>query len=89
MLGAAISALFIRRFNGLNLAGFTPIHLLVIVTFAGIGHALWNIARRNIAAHRKAMWGTYVGACVVAGGFALLPGRYLGDLLWQRALGLV
>ena len=30
----------------------------------------------------------YVGACVVAGGFSLLPGRLLGNLLWGQ-LGLL
>lgn len=33
------------------------------------------------------MRSVYIGACVVAGLFTLVPGRYLGDLLWQR-LGL-
>ena len=89
MIGAAASAVFVRRFSGLNFAGFTPIHLFVIVTVVGIGGALWAIARRDVQRHRQAMWGTYVGACVVAGAFALLPGRYLGDLLWHHALGLI
>ena len=28
------------------------------------------------------MTGLYIGACVVAGLFTLLPGRFLGSLLW-------
>jgi hypothetical protein len=35
------------------------------------------------------MWGVYLGACVTAGAFALLPGRFLGNLLWRDALGLI
>ncbi|MCD6735187.1 MAG: hypothetical protein LT103_16525 [Burkholderiaceae bacterium] len=35
------------------------------------------------------MWITYLGGCVGAGLFALLPGRYLGQLLWHHALGLI
>jgi hypothetical protein len=31
----------------------------------------------------------YFGACIVAGGFTLLPGRYLGDLVLGQWLGLV
>lgn len=89
MIGAALSAMFIRDFRLPNLAGFTPIHLLVLLTFAGIGRAIWHVMHRRIDAHRKAMWSTYLGACVTAGAFALLPGRYLGDLLWHHALGLV
>jgi uncharacterized membrane protein len=42
----------------------------------------------NIAGHRQIMRSVYIGACVVAGLFTLLPGRYLGDLLWQQ-LGLI
>ncbi len=87
MLGAALSAIFIRDFRLPNLAGFTPIHLLVIVTFAGIGRGIVYIVRRNVRGHRKAMWSTYLGACVGAGLFALLPNRYLGQLVWHQALG--
>jgi uncharacterized membrane protein len=89
MLGAALSAVFIRDFRLPNLAGFTPIHLLVLVTFAGVGRGLYHIVHRQVGAHRKTMWFTYLGACVGAGSFALLPGRYLGDLLWHHALGWV
>ena len=31
---------------------------------------------------------TYIGACVVAGGFTLLPDRFLGHTVWS-ALGLI
>lgn len=89
MLATALSALFVRNFSAANLAGFTPTHLLVIVTVGGIGSALWAISRRDVARHRLSMWGTYLGACVVAGAFAFLPGRYLGDLLWHHTLGLI
>lgn len=89
MLGAAISSLFIRDFGKPNLGGYTWIHLLALVTFLGVGAGLYQvIVQRNISAHRQTMWRTYVGACGVAGLFTLLPGRYLGDLLWHHALGL-
>jgi hypothetical protein len=29
----------------------------------------------------------YVGACLIAGGFTLLPSRYLGNLIWHEWLG--
>jgi uncharacterized membrane protein len=89
MIGAALSSVFIRDFQLPNLAGYTPIHLLTVLTFAGVGSALLAIARRRIAAHRRAMWSAYLGGCIGAGLFALLPGRYLGDLLWHHALGWV
>lgn len=89
MLGAAVSSLFIRDFRLPNVAGYTPIHLLVLLTFSGIGAGLWFVARRRIHAHQRAMRGTYIGGCLVAGLFTLLPGRFLGDLLWHHGLGWV
>ncbi len=82
MLVSAISALFIRDFARPNLAGYSWIHLLIPFT---LGQLLlsWRALRRgNLAAHRKTMQGLYVGACLVAGAFALLPGRLLGNWLW-------
>jgi uncharacterized membrane protein len=89
MLGAALSTLFIRDFRLPNLAGYTPIHLITIGTLAGLGAAMVAIARRNIRRHRQAMWGAYLGGCVVAGLLALLPGRFLGHWLWHETLGLL
>lgn len=88
MLVTAVSAIFIRDRDLPNLAGFTPIHLLIPVTLAGLSGAFWFLAKGNIKGHRKTMQGLYFGACVVAGGFTLLPQRYLGGLLWGQ-LGLI
>ena len=63
--------------------------VLGIVTLVGVTAALVAIARRNVQAHRKFMQRVYLGACVGAGLFTLLPGRYLGDLLWHHGLGLM
>ena len=88
MLVAALSAMFIRDFQLPNLAGFSPIHLLVPFTLAGLARAFHQVAHGNVAGHRRTMQGLYVGACLVAGAFALLPQRYLGQQLWG-ALGLL
>ena len=88
MLVTAISALCIRDYQLPNLAGYTPIHLLVPLLFAGLLVAFGRLARRDIAGHRRAMRITYMGACLVAGAFTLLPNRYLGGLLWHGLLGL-
>jgi uncharacterized membrane protein len=88
MIVTAVSAIFIRDFRRPNLAGFTPIHLLIPVTLVCLFGAFWFLAHGNIAGHRKTMQRLYLAACVVAGGFTLLPGRYLGNLLWGQ-LGLV
>ena len=82
MVISAVSAIFIRDTSLPNLAGYTPIHLLVPVTLFGLVGAFWFLARGDIAGHRRTMRRLYFGACVVAGGFTLLPGRLLGSLLW-------
>jgi uncharacterized membrane protein len=88
MVVAATSAIFIRDHGLPNIAGYTPIHLLVPVTLVTLFLAFRHLARGDIRRHRANMVGLYVGACVVAGGFTLLPSRYLGGLLW-RGLGLI
>ena len=88
MLVAALSAAFIRDHNLPNVAGYTPIHLLVIVTLAGLFMSFRFLARGDIAGHRMTMQGLYVGACLVAGIFALLPSRFLGHLVLAEWLGL-
>jgi uncharacterized membrane protein len=90
LMGAtALASAFIRNPDGVNLAGFTPIHVFTAVVAVMLPRGIWNIRRGNVAAHRKAMGGLFLGACVVAGVFTLLPGRFLGQLLWQQWLGLV
>lgn len=84
MLVAAISAIFIRDHALPNLNGYTPIHLLIPFTLVMLFVAFRYLARGNINGHRKTMQGLYVGACLVAGGFTLLPSRYLGQLVWGQ-----
>ena len=88
MVATAASAIFIRDWRLPNVDGFTPIHLLVPVTFAGLVFAFWSIARGDIASHRRTMQRLYFGACVAAGVFTLLPSRYLGHLLWTQLASL-
>lgn len=89
MLGAAITSLFIRDFNLPNIGGYTPIHLLIPLTLVTLFKAFRFLAQGNITGHRKSMQGLYIGACLIAGLFTLLPGRYLGHLVWGQWLGLI
>ena len=82
MVVTAVSALFIRDFSLPNLAGYTPIHILVPVTLGSLVVAFWRLARRDIAGHRTVMQQLYFWACIVAGSFTLLPQRYLGQVVW-------
>ena len=89
MVITAVSAIFIRDFRLPNIAGYTPIHLLVPVVLFGLFGAFWFLAKGNINAHRKVMTRLYIGACIVAGSFTLLPHRFLGQLVLGQWLGLV
>jgi uncharacterized membrane protein len=88
MLLAATSAIFIRGGPGPRLAGFGLIHLLILLTYGKLFLSFWKLAHGDIAGHRKTMQRLYLGACVAAGGFTLLPSRYLGHLVWSN-LGLI
>ena len=83
----ALSAVFIRDFKLPNVSGYTPVHLLVPSTLIALALAFYRLARRDIAGHRRVMQWTYIAACLVAGGFTLLPSRYLGQMLWGQWLG--
>jgi uncharacterized membrane protein len=89
MLTTALSAIFIRDFNLPNIAGFTPIHLLIPTVMVAMGAAFWFLASGQIHRHARTMQITYVISCIVAGAFTLLPNRYLGGLLWRDWLGFV
>ena len=82
MATAAISAAFIRDYRLPNLAGFTPIHGFVVIVAWQLPRAVAFARRGDIAAHRRAMRGLYQGGCLLAGIFTLLPGRFLGAMLW-------
>ena len=57
-------------------AGPSLIHLLSVWTLVSLALAVYFIRRGNVRAHRGFMIGTLVGL-VVAGAFALAPGRAL------------
>ena len=86
MVATAVSALFITGGGGPRWGSFGLIHLLIPLTLGMLVVSFVFLARRNVAGHRKTMQYIYVGACVVAGGFTLLPDRLLGRSLWT-ALG--
>ena len=89
MLAAAISSAFIRDHGLLNVHGYTPIHLLIPVTLLGLFNGFRALYLGDITRHRKTMVSLYLGACVTAGAFTLLPSRYLGQLVWGQWLGLL
>ena len=88
MAGTTVASGFIRDFRLPNIAGITPIHFFTAFVAFQLPRGIWFIRQGNVAAHRKTMRGMYIGGCVVAGVFTLLPGRFLGRQLWQ-AVGLL
>jgi uncharacterized membrane protein len=87
MIVTAVSALFILDTRLPNIAGFTPIHLLIPVTLVSLVLAFRALAQRRVTTHRRIMQRLY-GASAVAGLFTLLPDRFLGHLVLVEALGL-
>lgn len=77
MLVVAISSYWLRTLSG----GFSFIHLLSVLTLIAIPLAVFNVRRGNIKAHVAGMRGLYIGL-VVAGLFALMPGRTIGHLIF-------
>jgi len=87
MGGVALTSAFIRDYNLPNVAGITPIHALTLFVLWQLPRGVWHARQGRVEAHRKTMRGLYLGGCVVAGVFTLLPGRFLGTMLWQHTLG--
>lgn len=87
MGSTAIASAFIRDYHMPNIAGITPIHAFTAFVTFNLPRGIWFIRQGNVVAHRKTMRGLYIGGCIIAGIFTLLPGRFLGRLLWP-ALGL-
>jgi uncharacterized membrane protein len=87
MASTTLATAFIRDYTLPNIAGFTPIHTLTVLTAVFLPAAVLHARRGNLAAHRRTMRGLYIGGCVIAGALTLLPGRFLAQLLWQQASG--
>lgn len=79
MVTAALSALFIRQ---LNHGQFSLIHLFVPLTLIVAWRAIASARAGNIRAHRRHVVGMYLGALIIPGIFAMMPGRLMGAWLF-------
>ncbi|WP_443627673.1 DUF2306 domain-containing protein [Candidatus Njordibacter sp. Uisw_002] len=61
---------------------FGFIHLLSVLVLYCVPSAYWAIKNGNVKRHRWSMIGLYIGGLIVAGGFTLMPGRMLGNMLF-------
>jgi len=89
MSTVAISSAFIRDYKLPNIAGYTPIHFFTAYVAVALPLGIMRIRGGNVASHRNIMKRTFIGGCIVAGVFTLLPARFLGNLLWKQWLGLM
>jgi uncharacterized membrane protein len=89
MGGAALTSVFIEGTKMPHLFGFGPIHLLTLMVLVLLPRAIWFIRQGNVVGHQKTMRGLYKGGCIVAGLFTLMPGRFLGSVLWNNAQALI
>jgi uncharacterized membrane protein len=75
MLIVSVTAFFIHQ---IRLWGeWSPIHLLALFTLGMLPFAVLAAHRHNVARHRRAMLGLFLGALLVAGLFTLAPGRIM------------
>jgi uncharacterized membrane protein len=88
MGGTTLASAFIRDYRMPNIAGITPIHAFTAMVAVNLPRGIWFIRQGNVPGHRQAMRSMYIGGCIAAGVFTLLPGRFLGRQLWQ-AVGLL
>jgi uncharacterized membrane protein len=74
MVVTAITTIFVRVLNPGHLSW---IHLFIPLTLIGVFSSILALRRGNIAGHKRAMIGLYVGALLIAGAFTFVPGRLM------------
>lgn len=83
MLFTAIVTLFMPAYVGPTIFNhFGWIHLFSFLTIWTVPTAYIAIKKGNVKAHKRKMILLYFGALIIAGGFTLMPGRYLHNLLF-------
>jgi uncharacterized membrane protein len=83
MLFTAIVTLFMPARVGPSFGGhFGFIHGFSALVLYSVPAAYIHARRGNIAKHRSAMIGLYVGGILIAGSFAFMPGRVLHSWLF-------
>lgn len=80
MLTTGVATIFIRNVND---GQFSWIHVFTLLTFIAVPQALLSARAGKIEKHRKHLRDFFIGALVIAGVTAFLPGR----TMWQWAFG--
>jgi uncharacterized membrane protein len=83
MLVTAVVTLFMPAQVGPSVVGhFGFIHIFSVMVLYSVPTAYIQARRGEIAKHRAAMIGLYVGGILIAGSFAFMPGRLLHEWLF-------
>lgn len=82
MFITATSALFIHTGKIPHIAGWSPIHLLILLTYGSLFAAFWSLYKGNVRGHKITMLNLYFWACLVTGIFTLWPGRLMNRLIF-------
>ncbi len=83
MAVTAIVTLFMPAKVGPTIAGhWGMLHLLSVLALITMTRAVVTVRRGEIKRHRGNMLGLYLGGLVLAGSFALMPGRMLHSWLF-------
>ena len=82
MLTVAISSLWIPSFMKLSW-----IHVFTLITLVSLPLGVYRARTHDVKGHRGTMIGVFTGGLVVAGLFALVPGRFLGNALLRWLQG--
>lgn len=85
MTTIAVSSIFVRPalFPGLPITQwFSFIHLFTILTFWGVIQGGYFLLRggSSLKYHSRPFRGIFIGGLVIAGAFAFLPGRIMGEV---------
>ncbi len=87
LMVVSLSAVFIQEIKP---GQFSPIHLLIPFTVVSLVYAIWSIRKFKLTgragykiAHIASMVAVYIGGLLVAGAFALMPRRFLHQVLFQ------
>ena len=84
MFFTAIISLFLPAHVGSQfLHHFGWIHLFSLLTIYTVPTGILAIKKGNMKSHKIKMILLYFGALIIAGGFTLMPGRYLHDIFFK------
>lgn len=78
MFATAIASLQLRLINN---GGFSPIHILSVITIIAVPVAILSARRHDIKRHRSHLRGFIIGALLLAGFFTLPFNRLIGTWL--------